>query len=158
MNTNYKKVRKEHGFTLIEVLVVIGIVAILSAVVLIAINPGRQFKIARDSQRTANVTAILDAVGQNITENKGIFSCGGAPFDIPSGSTVIKKASGGLDIGACLVPIYISTLPYDPSGNAFYDNLQSYDTGYSIAKDTEGRITISAQSEVNPQSSISISR
>ena len=68
-----KEIKK--GFTLIEVLVVIGILAILATVVLVAVNPARQFKIARDSQRTANVTAILNAIGQNMTDNRGLFSC-----------------------------------------------------------------------------------
>ena len=50
------------GFTLIEILVVIGIIAILAAIVIIAINPAKQFAQARNTQRTANVNAILNAI------------------------------------------------------------------------------------------------
>ena len=56
-NKNYSRYSK--GFTLLEVLMVISILAILAAVVLVAINPARQFKIARDSQRNANTNALL---------------------------------------------------------------------------------------------------
>ena len=50
------------GFTLIEILVVIGMLAILTTVVLVAVNPLRQFAQARNSQRQSNVAAILNAV------------------------------------------------------------------------------------------------
>lgn len=135
MNKKNKK-----GFTLIEILVVIGIIAILAAVVLIAINPARQFAQARDSQRSSNVNAILNAVGQNMADNKGIFTC--AAGDIPTSATIMS--STGYDIRPCIVPTYISEIPVDPKTGSAWDG-SNYNTGYNISRDSvTGRITVCA--------------
>lgn len=148
---------KKRGFTLIEILVVIGIIAVLAAVVLIAINPARQFKLARDSQRLSNITAILNAIGQIMAENKGKFVCSGTEITIPTISTLISSNTSDVNIGGCIVPDYISSLPFDPNKtNAHYVSPSDYDTGYSIAKDGIGRITISAEGEIS--SPISVTR
>lgn len=142
-DTSVNNISKK-GFTLIEILVVIGIIAVLSAVVLVAINPSRQFKLARDSQRMSNITAILNAVGQNISEHKGVFECAVA---IPNVATVISNST--LDIGQCLIPTYVSSLPFDPNApGSHFVSLADYDTKYSIAQDLEGRITVSAVGEI----------
>ncbi len=65
----------EEGFTLIEILVVMGLIAILAGVVLVAINPARHFAQARNTTRTSDVAAILNAVGQKMAENQGVFTC-----------------------------------------------------------------------------------
>ncbi len=151
----YKKISKRiynKGFTLIEILVVIGIIAVLAAVVLVAINPSRQFKLARDSQRVSNVTAILNAVGQNMAENKGIFNCAVA---LSSVAKNISSITGDVDIAPCLSPTYISTLPFDPSvSGAHFTTNTDYDSKYTIFQDINGRITVGAVGEITPIISI----
>jgi prepilin-type N-terminal cleavage/methylation domain-containing protein len=150
-----------HGFTLIEVLVVIGIIAILAAIVLVAVNPARQFKLARDSQRTSNVNAILNAIHQNMAEHRGVFTCTGTVKDLPTVARVVKYSlispdSEG-DIASCLVPDYLSSLPYDPSiSGAHFTSLTDYNTGYEIIKDANGRVTASSTGEIT--ATISVTR
>ena len=131
---NTKKDSKSKGFTLIEILVVIGIIAILAAIVVIAINPAKQFAQARNTQRQAGVNSILNAVGQRLADNKGTFEGTFATTEhcdeIPTVATNITSADGTAALGGpaggsanlgCLIPTYISTLPSEPiaGGDAF---------------------------------------
>lgn len=152
-----KKSKKLQGFTLIEVLVVMGIIAVLSTIVLVAINPSRQFAQSRDTQRTSNVTALLNAIGQRAVDNRGIFETGCVAGQIPATTTVIKS-SGGFDLYPCIVPVYMAFLPVDPKTGVF-TSATDYDSGYTIARDTvTGRITVAAPSTEIAAPSISISR
>jgi type IV pilus assembly protein PilA len=149
-NGGHKVARnRSSGFTLIEVLLVMGIIAILAAVVIVAINPARQFAQARNSQRTSNVFAILNAVSQNISDNQGVFFCAGAGA-IPSIATVIKS-SGGYNVAECLTPTYLPSIPFDPNATgAHFASATDYDTGYTIMQDAvTGRITVAAPQALN---------
>ena len=154
-----EKIKSSKGFTLIEVLVVMGILALLATVVLVAINPARQFAESRNTQRTSNVTAILNAIGQRMVDNKGIFEGGdGCVQSIPATSTEIKSGADGYDIYNCIVPTYIALLPADPSIGVF-NTPSDYDSGYTLSRDsTTGRVTVSAPKTELGASIISISR
>ena len=151
-------VGEEKGFTLIEILVVIGIIAVLAAVVLVAVNPARQFKLARDSQRVSNVTAILNAIGQDIAEHKGVFYCDTSVLALPSTTTTMTSdtaVSPKFDIAKCVVPNYISSLPFDPVKTvAHFATTTDYNTGYTLFQDTNGRVTVTADGEITTPISV----
>lgn len=142
-------VRSRGGFTLIEILLVMGIIAILATVVIVAINPAKQFAQARNSQRTSNVFAILNAISQNMADNQGVFTCSAGA--LPTSVTVMKS-SGGYDIAPCLVHTYLPTMVFDPSATgARYVSNTDYNSSYTVIQDTvTGRITISAPEAMNP--------
>jgi type IV pilus assembly protein PilA len=150
------KINKNKGFTLIEILVVIGIIAILATIVIIAINPARQFAQSRNTQRTANVNSILNAIGQNIADNKGIFTCDenedgdttDASDKIPAAATEMGDAD--YNIVDCLTPTYIPALPFDPgnenvgmAADAHFTANNNYETGYTIEIE-DGRVVVCA--------------
>ncbi len=119
-----------------ELLVVIGIIAILASIVVVAINPSRQFAQSRNTQRESNVSTILNAIGQNIADNKGTFTC--ATDSITNTKTKIGTGSSQVDL-TCLVPTYIpSALPFDPDGGDAADSL------YTVQSDALGRYTVCA--------------
>jgi prepilin-type N-terminal cleavage/methylation domain-containing protein len=161
MQTNYQKgsrnKNRSKGFTLIEILVVIGIIAVLATVVLVAVNPARQFKLARDSQRVANINAILNAIGQNIAEHKGTFNCPTTSNIIPNTPTLIAAGPSYFDMASCVVPAYISSLPFDPNPatGGFWTSTDVYNTGYDVTQDANGQVTITANGELTPVISVS---
>lgn len=133
------------GFTLIEVLLVIVIIAILAGIVLIAVNPARQVAQANNAQRRSDVSAILSAVHQFGLDNRGSL-----PADLTD--TPGEISSAAIDICADLVPTYIAALPFDPSdADGEFTDCTDYNTGYLGSVDANGRITVSAPSAENAE-------
>ncbi len=156
-----EKKKRKRGFTLIEILIVIGLIALLASTVLVAVNPARQFKFARDTERKAHLSTILNALGQNLAENQGSLKCDGSLATLPATYKEIKSGSSttSFDLGPCLVPEYLAKMPFDPGyvGAGFVSEAD-YDTGYSILQDTEGHISVSSKSEMTPLTDIVLTR
>ena len=148
-----RHMKNQKGFTLIELLVVMGILAILLAIVLIAINPSRQFGQANNTRRQSDVTAILNAIGAYEADNAGQL-----PTSIPTSPTT-EDASY---ICADIMPKYIPSLPVDPTvnGGAAYTTCPTAAagaTGYTVTKDASNHITVTATTADNG-ATISVTR
>ena len=132
---------RHHGFTLLEILLVVATIAILAGIVILAINPNKQLGDTRNAQRRSDIRTILDAVYQYSLDNQGSL-----PTSIGTTLTEICKT----DAGACtdLIDLsvltasekYLVTLPIDPICPL---GCATNGTGYKIKKDTYNRITVS---------------
>jgi len=160
--------RKHSAFTLIELLVVIGILAILLTIVLIAINPARQFAQSNNTRRRSDINAMLNAIHQYSVDNRGNITLLTIPQDNPlvAGSEALMIGSdvagtpAQVDLCGFLVPTYISALPVDPQygfstndgvnqvdGAAVQVCTEAYDTQYSVVQSnvaTNIRIMVAA--------------
>lgn len=123
-----------------ELLLVIGIIGVLAAIVIVAINPNRQLAQARDAKRQSDVNAILNAVYQYAIDHQGVL-----PPGIPSGTlpkeicvTDAASCNGGVNLDV-LTGSYIAAMPVDPHAPA-----NGTGTEYFIAHDADGRLTVSA--------------
>lgn len=135
------------GFTLIEVLLVVVIIAILAGIVIIAVNPARQIAQTNNAQRDSDVRAMIDAVHQYSIDNRGVL-----PTEIPdtAAAAVVGSAVGQIDICSYLVPTYVAEMPYDPTATgAHFTSCADYNTGYTISTDADGRVTVSAVGELS---------
>ncbi len=142
MYFNFMK-KSKRGFTLIEILLAIGILAILATAAIIAINPARQFALARNTQRWNDVNAISNAVYQYSVSHKGQF-----PQEIYTGDNMSDICVTG--VGSCGGIIldsltssstYLTAIPVDPSCAG---ECASGSSGYMVAINNEGRIHVQA--------------
>ena len=133
------------GFTLLELLIVIGIIAILASVVALVLNPAELLRQARDGQRISDFDTLRTAINYHLstgtlpdtnynaagTAYRRTFAAAlNCPFATSSACTAIttttSTAVGGTgwvnvnfnDVGGGSSPL--SVLPIDPTNNTTY--------------------------------------
>lgn len=140
MKKNYKKSLSK-GFTLLEVLLVVAIIAILAGIVILAINPNKQLADTRNSERRSDVATILNGVYQYAIDNDGVL-----PSSITTTDTEICQ-TGGTCTGLIDLDVltnnetYLVDMPQDPQCPSVCD---PNGVGYTIQETANGRITVTA--------------
>lgn len=120
--------RKQEGFTIVELLVVIVVIAILASISVVAYNGIQQR--ARDSARDSAVRSLRLALEVYKSDNSQYPTAGASPG---SGVTVISLTSA-------LIPNYISKIPNDPLPGKSIDYVtNSTGDGYGLLVTYESR-------------------
>ena len=132
------------GFTLLELMLVVAMIAILSAAVITAINPVAQLANTRNAQRKVDINTILSAVYQYTVDNNGALPATIASSTCASTdeicATGASSCTGLVDLSVLTnSQKYLVSIPIDPSGAT-----TTYGTGYRISKNSYGRITVCA--------------
>lgn len=112
----------KNGFTLMELLIVIGVLSIITSAILISINPIEQFQKGRDAKRKNDLTQIQRALEAYYNDNKSY----------PDNTANFKMNLSGWDWGGAWQP-YMQVVPKDslPSQNYVYVRVLS-GQGYGL--------------------------
>lgn len=125
------------GFTLLELLIVIGILAILTTIVTVVLNPAQLLAQARDSQRLADLKSVNSALGLFVasassttsfaatsTVTYGGVTCPFSQFSATcatnSSTTVAGLGWVAVNFGDIPSGAPLAKLPIDPSNGATY--------------------------------------
>jgi len=68
--------KDKKGFTLVELMIVIAVLAILASIVLFALNPAEVFKKTRDAQRLSDLRTISGAITYYVSLGNTICQSG----------------------------------------------------------------------------------
>lgn len=139
--TLMKWARTSKGFTIVELLIVVVVVAILAAITIVAFN-GIQNR-ARDSTRDSAARSIRQALEHYKTDNSELYpSCGTANVGYNSSC-----------LATTLVPKYLQSIPKDPTTTKTIDYVvDTNQTGYGLLVRYEAKAQCKYLGGINPNS------
>jgi len=171
-----QNLRNNKAFTLIELLIVIAVMAILTTVVFVALNPLERFQDSRNSRRWSDINAIIGAIKLYQVDNGGALPgelsdenflpdvyyeiTEGAGLGDGSCASADKCIAPNVEIEDCidLEPLVTSgklpKMPFDPNdANSTSEIITGY---YVIMSGSNGALTIgSCYEEKGSKDSIS---
>lgn len=169
-NSLKNKISVAKGFTIIELLLVIVIIAILAAIIFAAIDPLRRFQDARDSRRRSEATGILSAIKINQIDNGGRYVQLISALPVASSSEVFMISDGVvtsgcddanlycdtnvtdddncIDLSELVDEGYMARVPISPNGEGIWSESS---TGYTLSKSEQGFITVRACESENSE-------
>ena len=116
------KKNKKGGFTLLELLIVIAILAILSVALVIVLNPAETLKKARDAQRISDLSTIKTAIGLYMTSVSPAY-LGGTADNVFCKATPSTAWAAGPKISYSYAGTAISDTTLDGSSVAVFRQL-----------------------------------
>lgn len=147
----------KRGFTLLEILLVVGIIAILAGIVIVAINPSKQLATVRNAERKSDLKQLDSALTQYYIDKfhypTSLTSslteiCDTGALSTTTGSSI--DCTGLIDLTP-LVPLYITAIPKDPQAST------TYGAGYSVVKNTStNKIGLSAPAELGESITVGV--
>ena len=166
MTPTEKLTRRAPGFTLIEILIAISIVAVIATITVAVLNPQKRLQQSRDAVRWEDIQAINKAVALYRIDQGGQDVASIPPFsslttDVPymigtcTGATTptcaaasppfdaVIGATNGVDLSALATgpTAYFASLPVSPGGVGSWNQIA---TGYYLMCSASGRITVGA--------------
>ncbi len=117
------------GFTLLELLIVIGILAILATTITLVLNPAEMLKQARDSQRLGDLRSVHAAISMYAATatSTDFASCG-------TGCMNTGTTTSPFSAGPCTQPTVASSTKIDGTGWVSPLNLTKTSGGAALSK------------------------